>query len=408
MKTTLITYISILLCLLYYLPNGYTQITDTLSFDEFSQSFEDFAKVERQKYDEFVKQANQEYKAYVKAEQEAFNKFKQEVEGYWGKDNFATSSKKEWVEYSDDKKSRSIVNFETGEIKVETLLPEQQNTIEIQVIERIIQSSIKNLSENTGSSKDYSTHIEPRKNLEISPIVSIEDMADDKGESFNTEQISTIAKNIVKDKAYTVKEVKGKDGKLRKEVSVELSLAPDYIKKRAAKFKTSIQKYAKRYDIPPALLYAVIHTESNYNPKATSHVPAYGLMQLVPKSGARDAYQYVYGKDKILTANYLYNADKNIELGAAYLRLLMDRYFSGVTNPQTRELCAIASYNTGAGNLARAFVSSKSPRQAVPLINKMTYEEVFNHLKTHLPYKETQDYIAKVSNRMASYKEWSK
>ncbi len=405
---TILKYIIIFLILVYYIPNGYTQITDTLSFDEFSQSFEDFAKAERQKYDEFVKQANQEYEAYVKAEQEAFNKFKQEVEGYWGKDNFATSSKKEWVEYSEDKQSRSIVNFETGKIKVETLLPEQQNTTERQVIERIIQSSIKNLSENTGSSKDYSTRIEPRKKLEISPIVSAEDMVDDKGESFTTEQISTIAKDIVKDKAYTIKEVKGNDGKLRKEVSVELSLAPDYIKKRAAKFKTSIQKYAKRYDIPPALLYAVIHTESYYNPKATSHVPAYGLMQLVPKSGARDAYQYVYGKDKILTANYLYNADKNIELGAAYLRLLMDRYFSDVTNPQTRELCAIASYNTGAGNLARAFVSSKSPRQAVPLINKMTYKEVFNHLKTHLPYKETQDYIAKVSNRMASYKDWSK
>ncbi len=405
---TILKYVIIFLILVYYIPNGYTQITDTLSFDKFSQSFEDFAKTERQKYDEFVKQANQEYETYVKAEQEAFNKFKQEVEGYWGKDNFATSSKKEWVEYSEDKKSRSIVNFETGKIKVETLLPEQQNITERQVIERVIQSSIKNLSENTGSSKDYSTRIEPRKNLEISPIVSIEDMGDDKGESFNTEQISTIAKDIVKDKAYTVKEVKGKDGKLRKEVSVELSLAPDYIKKRAAKFKTSIQKYAKKYNIPPALLYAIIHTESYYNPKATSHVPAYGLMQLVPKSGARDAYQYVYGKDKILTANYLYNADKNIELGTAYLRLLMDRYFSDVTNPKTRELCAIASYNTGAGNLARAFVSSKNPCQAVPLINKMTYKEVFNHLKKHLPYKETQDYIVKVSNRMASYEEWTK
>ncbi len=408
MKNTLIKYIITFLILVYPLFNVYAQTIDTASFKEFSKSYEDFAKSGRQEFNNFVKQVNQDYEAYVKAEQEAFNKFKQEVENYWGKDNFTTSSKKEWVEYSEDKKSRSVVNFETGKIKVETLLPEKQNIIDKQVIEDVIKSSIQNLSENTGFTKDYNMPIETKKTLEKTPIVPIEDMVNKKGENFKSKEISTIANDIVKDKAYTVKKITGKDGKLRKEISVELSLAPDYIKKRAGKFKSSIQKYAEKYNLSPALLYAVIHTESYYNPKAKSHVPAYGLMQLVPKSGARDAYRYVYGKDKILTANYLFNADKNIELGAAYLRLLMDRYFSSVTDSKIQELCAIASYNTGAGNLAKAFVSSKNPHKAIPLINKMTYAEVFDYLKKHLPYKETQNYIEKVSERKKSYEEWGK
>ena len=185
-----------------------------------------------------------------------------------------------------------------------------------------------------------------------------------------------------------------------------MALAPDHIKVRALKYENEINRYAGKYKLPVELVYAVIHTESYFNPKAKSHAPAYGLMQLVPKSGARDAYQYVYKKDKILSANYLYKADKNIELGTAYLQILMTRYFSKVVDPNTRTLCAIAAYNTGAGNVARAFTGTTNPKKAIPKINKMTYEECYGFLREYLPYDETKSYIKKVSQRIGMYNEW--
>lgn len=52
-------------------------------------------------------------------------------------------------------------------------------------------------------------------------------------------------------------------------------------------------------------------------------------MQRVPTSGARDAYQYVYKKDKVVNDVYLYNPDNNVHLGTAFLRRLNSDYLGG-------------------------------------------------------------------------------
>lgn len=152
------------------------------------------------------------------------------------------------------------------------------------------------------------------------------------------------------------------------------------------------------------LIYAIIEQESSFNPAAQSWVPAYGLMQLVPKSGGRDAYRYVHKKDVIPTAEFLFDPERNIELGTGYLKLLMSTTFSKVADNDCRMLCAIAAYNTGAGNVSRAIIGNTNISKAIPEINKMSYQQLFNHLKRHLPHAETQDYIQKVTDRMQKYK----
>ena len=110
-----------------------------------------------------------------------------------------------------------------------------------------------------------------------------------------------------------------------------------------------------------------------------------------------DAYEHVYGEKLLLDPEYLYDPSNNVKLGAAYLDVLNSRYLRLISNPDSRLLCTIAAYNTGAGNVARAFTGRTSVGEAAQIINGMTPEEVYRHLREHLPYEETRNYIRKVT-----------
>jgi membrane-bound lytic murein transglycosylase C len=204
------------------------------------------------------------------------------------------------------------------------------------------------------------------------------------------------------------KVVVGKDGVKRVMVGVQVPLVPNHVKVRAADYRDQVAKQTDRFGIDPTLVYAIMHTESNFNPMARSAVPAYGLMQLVPKSGGRDAYLFAKKEDVLVTGEYLYVPENNVELGTALLTKLLTVEFRNVVDPKSRVYCAISAYNTGAGNVAKAFTGKRNVREAIPKINAMTSDEVLEFLKKNLPYDETRLYVAKVSGRMGLYNEWAK
>lgn len=90
-----------------------------------------------------------------------------------------------------------------------------------------------------------------------------------------------------------------------------------------------IQRMAERYDVPAALIKAVVKTESNFQRHAVSRKGAQGLMQLMPGTaadlGVRDAF----------------SPEQNVQGGTRYLRAMMDRY------GDWRH--ALAAYNAGPG-----------------------------------------------------------
>lgn len=96
----------------------------------------------------------------------------------------------------------------------------------------------------------------------------------------------------------------------------------------------------------------------------------------------------------------------NVELGSAYLGLLKNPCFRNVRNPENALYCAIASYNTGAGNLSRALMGKARIQAAIDRVNTMDPEEFYTHLRKDLPYAETREYIKKVRERMRLYREW--
>ena len=175
------------------------------------------------------------------------------------------------------------------------------------------------------------------------------------------------------------------------------------MQKRSKVYLPDVKKNAERWDLPMALIFAIMHTESNFNPMAKSHVPAYGLMQLVPWSGAQDSYNFVYKVKKKPSATYLYNAQNNIELGSAYLHLQYYKYMKNIKNPTSRLYCTIAAYNTGAGNVAYAWSGNNNIYKAAAKINKMSSDEVYNHLIANLKYDEARNYLKKVNKKMDQY-----
>jgi hypothetical protein len=96
-----------------------------------------------------------------------------------------------------------------------------------------------------------------------------------------------------------------------------------------------VREAAERHNVDPALVRAVIETESGWNPAAYSRKGAVGLMQLIPTTAQR------YG------ANDAFNPQQNIDAGVRHLKWLLERYNGNLD-------LALAAYNAGEGAVDRA------------------------------------------------------
>jgi len=96
-----------------------------------------------------------------------------------------------------------------------------------------------------------------------------------------------------------------------------------------------VKEAAERHNVDPALVRAVISTESGWNSGAISRKGAVGLMQLIPTTAQR------YG------ANDLFNPKQNVDAGVRHLKMLLERYNGNLD-------LALAAYNAGEGAVDRA------------------------------------------------------
>jgi membrane-bound lytic murein transglycosylase C len=318
--------------------------------------------------------------------------FTKEIDKRWGK-NAPKATAKEYVKYTQNYESMSRVNFENGLVTVQT--------IDTKNPKYSLQKAIK---------ATLLTPYDPRgvdlysaKEIKYQGVPYLyKQLKDHQGKyiqyEWRAEQFAKyLVKNRLKSKSINV------NGKRKKAYYVSVPMIKNHSNVRAHKYDSIITKYSRKYNISKPLVYAIMKTESNFNPYAVSHIPAYGLMQIVPKSAGRDAYRYVYNKDKTPSREFLFNADNNIRFGVAYLNILNTRYLKDIKNPLSREYCVISAYNTGSGNVLKTFSSSRS--YAIKRINAMSSSSIYNKLRASLPYSETRRYLYKV---VVAKKEYSR
>ena len=129
--------------------------------------------------------------------------------------------------------------------------------------------------------------------------------------------------------------------------------------KNVGHYDTLISEFSKKYRVDFALIKAMIHAESGFNPLAISRKGAKGLMQLMPGTAAR------------MNVTNIFNPRENIEGGVRYFKYLLSLF-----NDDLR--LSLAAYNAG--------------------------ENIVSELRSIPPYRETVDYVRKVLNYYQSYK----
>jgi hypothetical protein len=138
-------------------------------------------------------------------------------------------------------------------------------------------------------------------------------------------------------------------------IDPEDTFTPVRVKLLDVPFADLIADAGKAHGVAPELVASVIAVESNFNPNAVSWRSARGLMQLMPETAAR------------LGVKNIFDPRQNIDAGTRYLKELLLRFDGNLS-------LTLAAYNAGPDRVDQY-------HRSVP------------------PYRETQDYVRRVTEK---------
>ena len=369
-------------------------IATLLATSIYGQTFEQYQKEQNSAYKKYETDLNKEFQAYKKAQDEAFKEFSKELGKKWPTQNGKAdiSTKHKFVEYSKDLTTKKSVDYKKQEISLEVIAKtEQEAKAKIEkMFKNLLNEDVKKAFKKDILDKKIAKKLKKQR---VTPQTTQKIIADIISKRDRSKMLQRLKKK-------RLKVVKYKGSFIYK---ANIKLPSDTTVKKAKKLKSLVLKNSSKQKIPAELIYAIIHSESSFNPMARSGIPAFGLMQIVPRSAGVDSYMYLFKKKRVLSSGYLYTPKKNIMIGSGYLHILYYRYLKNIKDPQSRLYCTIAAYNTGAGNVAKAFIGNTNIYKAAKKINQMSSDKVYKTLMRRLPYNETKHYLKKVNDRVSAY-----
>ncbi|SFR59485.1 murein transglycosylase domain-containing protein [Thiomicrospira sp. ALE5] len=185
---------------------------------------------------------------------------------------------------------------------------------------------------------------------------------------------------------------------------IRIPLSQSNLPAAAQPYEAYVLRYANEYKISPALVFAVMEVESNFNPRAISRSNAMGLMQIKDYAAGLDVYQKVDGINQMPSRNTLFNPEQNIRIGTAYLALLYHDYFAAVNDAETRSALVIAAYNGGLNRVWPLF--GNDMESAMWQVNRLSTAQVKQRISQQHSSAETRNYLTKVLNTQAHYQAW--
>jgi len=145
------------------------------------------------------------------------------------------------------------------------------------------------------------------------------------------------------------------------------------------KYSALVEENAERFDIDPALLYALIKAESGFDSAAVSSVGAKGLTQITP-----DTFEWLQTKTgDVYDEDALFEPEVSVYYGAYFLDMLLDEFGNTKT--------ALAAYHAGRGKVNEWLADPRISTDGKTLDN--------------IPYEDTEGYVERVTKITKKYKD---
>ena len=310
------------------------------------------------------------------------NSFWGNIEKRWGRSEIKFAGKSNYVKYIDNYLSRSEVNFDKGLITIETVSPMDPK------------AHLKNAIITTLLTPDDPANVDLFSSKEITlegqPFLYRQVVDQDNKPIQWSWRANRFADYLIANK------LKVKDVDFKKAYYVEIPMVEEQFEIRSYKYADIVQRASRKYDIPEDLIYAIIKTESSFNPYAVSWANAYGLMQVVPKTAGKDVFKLVKKRSGQPTPEYLFNPENNIDTGTAYFYILKNRYLKDVSHPTSLEYSMISAYNGGTGGVLNTF-NRNDRKRAMRDLNSLQPNQVYWALTKKHPNAEARRYLEKVT-----------
>jgi len=303
--------------------------------------------------------------------------FHKQVSNLWGNTDNAFSTNYRYIKYTNDYRSRSIIDFKKNSVRIETL--DNQQYLK-QAIEYTLLAP-----EQPKYTDFYSSYTSEVKGT---PFL-YQQVKDNDGKTIKWHwRASRYANYLIKHKRKQVT-INGNNVN-----TVTFKLTANHTAIRAKRYQSQISQSARRYNIDKNIVTAMINVDSLFNPYALSRNGRIGLMQISDSIG-QDVFHQQKKYPFKPQPNWLFDNSNNLDIGISYLDLLNKQYLKKIKNPKSRYYAMLASYIAGPQNMLQTF--SKNKNEALTIINGLSSYEVYQSFTNAQSRAEIKSYVYAVN-----------